>query len=182
MSIRTITARQVFERHQAGHHIDLLDVRTPLEYRARHATLAHNLPLDGIDPKHVVEQRGGNLREPLYIICKSGGRSGKACQLFVDAGYQNVVNVEGGTDAWCAAGLPVEIGKPAMSLERQVRVVAALIILIGAALAATVHPGWVALCAAVGAGLLHSGLTDSCAMGMLLARMPWNRTKPGATR
>ena len=71
-------------------------------------------------------------------------------------------------------------GKKAMSLERQVRVAAGSLVLLGVALAALVHPGFVGLAAFVGAGLLFAGLTDTCGMGLLLARMPWNRAPADA--
>jgi rhodanese-related sulfurtransferase len=92
----------------------------------------------------------------------------------------SVINVEGGTQAWVDAGLPVVRGKKSISLERQVRIAAGSLVLLGAALAWLVHPGFVGLSAVVGAGLLFAGLTDSCAMGMVLARMPWNRVAADA--
>ena len=54
--------------------------------------------------------RSGPADEPLYFICHLGGRSAAACMMFTAAGYSNVVNIEGGTDAWLAAGLPTERG------------------------------------------------------------------------
>jgi hypothetical protein len=86
-----------------------------------------------------------------------------------------VVNVEGGTQAWAQAALPVVRGKKAISLERQVRIAAGSLVLIGSLLSYFAHPYWIALPAFVGAGLLFSGITDTCGMGMLLARMPWNQ-------
>ncbi len=72
-------------------------------------------------------------------------------------------------------GLPVARGPKAVSLERQVRIAAGSLVLLGAALGAFVHPAFVGLSAFVGAGLLFAGVTDTCGMGMALARMPWNR-------
>ena len=88
------------------------------------------------------------------------------------------VNVEGGTLAWEQAGLPVVRGKKAMSLERQVRIAAGSLVVLGTALGAFVHPGFLGLSAFVGAGLVFAGVTDTCGMGMVLARMPWNRAEP----
>jgi hypothetical protein len=62
-----------------------------------------------------------------------------------------------------------------ISLERQVRIAAGALVLIGAALGAFVSPYWIGLSAFVGAGLVVAGITDTCGMGMLLARMPWNQ-------
>ena len=71
--------------------------------------------------------------------------------------------------------MPVAEGKKAMSLERQVRIAAGSLIVVGAAVGCFVHPGGYGLSTFVGAGLVFAGLTDTCAMGMLIAKMPWNR-------
>ena len=113
--------------------------------------------------------------DTLHLICQSGGRSAIACQKLEAAGYEAVVNLEGGTSAWQAAGLPVVEVKKAMSLERQVRIAAGSLIVIGAAIGYFVHPGGFGLSAFVGAGLVFAGLTDTCAMGMMIAKMPWNQ-------
>jgi hypothetical protein len=86
-----------------------------------------------------------------------------------------VVNVEGGTQAWDQAGLPVIRGEKTISLERQVRIAAGLLVVSGTALGAFVHPYFLGLAAFVGAGLVFAGITDTCGMGMILARMPWNQ-------
>src|SRR5690606_9040927 len=106
-------------------------------------------------------------------------RGQQACERFLAAGYSNVVNVQGGTLACIEAGLPIVRGKQAMSLERQVRVAAGLLVLLGVILAWLVHPVFISLAAFVGAGLVFAGLTDTCGMGMLLAKMPWNRCNTG---
>ena len=99
----------------------------------------------------------------------------KVCQKLEAAGFTHIVNVEGGTLAWPAAGLPVVEGKKVMSLERQVRIAAGSLVVIGAAVGLFVHPGWLGLSAFIGAGLVFAGVTDTCGMGMMIAKMPWNR-------
>ena len=90
----------------------------------------------------------------------------------------NAVVVEGGTTAWAAAGLPCEsTGGRVISLERQVRIAAGALVLVGVLLGWFVHPYFVWLSAFVGGGLIFAGITDTCAMGMLLAKMPWNQAK-----
>jgi rhodanese-related sulfurtransferase len=180
MSISTVTPRGLAESSKDGRRIDLIDVRTPVEFREVHASLARNVPLDQLDPKAVMEARNGSSSETLYFICRSGSRGQQACEKFVKAGYQNVVNVEGGTLAWADSGLPVVRGKKAMSLERQVRIAAGSLVLIGAVLGWLVHPAFIGISAFIGAGLVFAGVTDTCGMGMLLARMPWNRIAPAA--
>jgi rhodanese-related sulfurtransferase len=100
----------------------------------------------------------------------------------VAAGVANVVNIEGGTLAWEEAGLPVVRGQKMMSLERQVRIAAGALVLIGVILGWLVDPTFAGLAAFVGAGLVFAGLTDTCGMGMLLARMPWNRVPEESAR
>jgi len=173
---QTISVHELAKRDGLG-NLDLLDVRTPLEFREVRAAIARNHPLDALDPHAVMKSRSGSADEPLYLICRSGARGVKAYQKFIDAGFTNVINVEGGTEAWVAAGLPVVRGKKAMSLERQVRIAAGSIVLIGALLGIFVHPYWAGISAFVGAGLIFAGVTDSCAMGMLIAKMPWNQVQ-----
>jgi len=157
--------------------VDLIDVRTPVEYRAAHAVGARNIPLDTLDPQAVASGRNGQSGQPMYFICQGGNRSRKAVQKCLDSGVENVVNVEGGTNAWQQAGLPVKHGKKAISLERQVRIAAGSLVLLGAVLGYFVAPAFIALSAFVGAGLIFAGITDTCGMGMMLAKMPWNRVR-----
>ncbi|MCE9563993.1 MAG: rhodanese-like domain-containing protein [Planctomycetes bacterium] len=164
-----------------GRKLDLIDVRTPIEYREVHLEVARNVPLDQLDPAVVMQNRNGSANEPLYVICRSGSRGQQACEKFVKAGFSNVVNIEGGTMACVEAGLPVVRGKKAVSLERQVRIAAGAIVLLAGALGWFVDPAFIGLAALVGAGLLFSGVTNSCAMGMVLARMPWNQCSQPTT-
>ena len=174
MSVTTISPRQLANLCKSG-QIDLLDVRTPVEYRELHVAVARNVPLDKLDPSAVMQARNGSKEEPLYLICRSGSRGRQACEKFLAAGFTNVINVEGGTLAWERAGLPVVRGPRAMSLERQVRIAAGALVVLGTVSGAFVHTGFLGLAAFVGAGLIFAGITDTCGMGMLLARMPWNR-------
>jgi len=175
MSITTIHPQDLAELCRNGRTIDLIDVRTPVEYREVHLEAAQNIPLDQLDAAAVIAARNGSAGDPLYVICQSGTRGRQACEKFRTAGFSNVVNVKGGTQACVDAGLPVVRGKQAISLERQVRIAAGSLVLSGATLAWLVHPAFIGLSAFVGAGLIFAGITDTCGMGMLLARMPWNR-------
>lgn len=170
----SITPQQLAsQQRQEG--VDLIDVRTPSEFREVHASGARNVPLDSLDPTQIKASRNGTSGNPLYVICRSGNRSSQAVKRLQAAALENVVNVEGGTQAWEAAGLPVERGKKAISLERQVRIAAGGLTFLGSALAFWVHPYFIALPAFIGAGLVFAGVTDTCGMAMMLAKMPWNR-------
>ena len=153
--------------------IALIDVRTPAEYREIHAEGARNVPLDQLDPR-VLTADCSNA-DCIYLICRSGSRGRQACERFLTTGFDRVANVEGGTLAWKQAGLPVVRGRKTVSLERQVRIAAGLLVVLGTLLGAFVHPAFLGLSGFVGAGLVFAGVTDTCGMGMLLAKMPWNR-------
>lgn len=163
MAIVTASPKDVFALRSKG-PVTLIDVRTPAEFREIHAEGATSMPLDRLDPSAFAPGA------PVYLICKSDERSRMAAAKVPDA-----VVVEGGTVAWEKSGLPVVRGKKTWALERQVRLVAGLLVLIGVALGWFVHPYLFGLAAFVGAGLTFSGLTNFCGMGLLLARMPWNR-------
>ena len=105
--ISTITVEQLAELSKRG-TIDLIDVRELEEFEEVHAVPARNVPTVGLDPHAVMKGRLGAASDPVYFICRSGMRSLIACEKMVDAGYNDVVNVEGGTLAWEEAGLPVE--------------------------------------------------------------------------
>jgi len=180
MSITHINPRELAELCKAGKKIDLVDVRTPVEFREVHVEFARNVPLNELDVPMLLQTRAGAAGEPLYVVCRSGGRGQQACERLLEAGFANVVNVEGGTLACVEAGLPVVRGKKAMSLERQVRIAAGSLVLLGVGLS-FFHPALIGLAAFVGAGLVFAGITDTCGMGMLLARMPWNQCGGRAT-
>jgi rhodanese-related sulfurtransferase len=173
-TIAAITPGELHERMRSGARIELIDVRTTVEFREVHAVGARSVPLDRLDPKALAAGRPADAG-PLYLICKGGTRGRQACERLAAAGVADAVNVEGGTDAWAAAGLPVARGRKCISLERQVRIAAGSLVLAGLGLGWSVHPGFLGLSAFVGAGLVFAGITDTCGMGLLLARMPWNR-------
>jgi rhodanese-related sulfurtransferase len=170
--IKTLPPHAVYAALQNNPRARLIDVRTPGEFATVHAAPAELHPLDRIG-----NEPFGPLDDdaPLFVICKSGARAGQACAKLAATGRKGLVLVEGGTDAWVAAGLPVVRGKGTISLERQVRIAAGSLVLLGVGLGFLLHPACFGLSAFVGAGLVFAGLTDTCGMAMLLARMPWNR-------
>ena len=151
----------------------LLDVRTPGEFDAEHIAGAYNVPLDTL-AEHGPEIRAG-VADPVVLVCRSGQRARRAEEALKVAGMTNLHVLDGGMTAWTAAGLPVRRGAPRMSLERQVRIAAGALAATGGFLALFVHPLFAALPAFVGSGLVFAGVTDTCAMGMLIARLPYNR-------
>ena len=175
--VATIAPATLADLRRRGEKVTLVDVRTPAEFGEVHVEFAHNIPLDRLDAKQIESLQDGG---PVYFVCKSGGRSQKACEKLLAAGIRDVVSVEGGTAACESAGIPVIRGTKAMSLERQVRIAAGALVAAGAALAAF-GPDllWqrvgMGLAGFVGCGLVFAGVTDTCGMAMVIARMPWNQ-------
>jgi len=155
----------------------LLDVREYPEFAAGHLKAARLIPLGEI------ERRAGELPKDKLIVamCRSGGRSAEAASKLAQLGFTNVRQLTGGVMAWEQAGLPLEKEAHApWALERQVRLVAGLLILIGLALS-HVWPLAIVIAWFVPLGLIFAALTDSCMMGMLLAKLPWNRSAPACS-
>jgi rhodanese-related sulfurtransferase len=181
--IATISPTMLADLRRKGDKVTLIDVRTPAEFGEVHVDFARNIPLDRLDPQAVKAVAGEG---PVYVVCKSGTRSQKACEKLLAAGVTDVVSVEGGTTACEAAGVPVVRGRKVMSLERQVRIAAGALVATGAALAAfgpdaamNWHLIGAGLAGFVGCGLVFAGITDTCGMAMLIARMPWNQSAGG---
>lgn len=170
-----ITPQRLGELIEAGRPVELIDVRTPAEYRSTHATIARLAPLDELDPKAFMRARRGAAGDPLYVICRSGVRGEKAREKFLAAGFSDVVNVAGGTEAWEKAGLPVVRGRRMLPLDRQVQLTAGAMALTGFGLGEAVDPLWFLLSGFVGCGLVFAGATGFCPLGWLIARMPWNQ-------
>lgn len=156
----------------------ILDVRTPLEFRECHLPGSRLTPLDEIDAPALAREYPGGA---CVLVCRSGKRSREAAEKLAQAGMTSPRVLEGGILAWEAAGLPTERDRKVISLERQVRIAAGSIVLAGALLAHFVNPGFIWLSAFIGAGLVFAGLSDWCGMGLLIAKMPWNRaSKPSS--
>ena len=113
---------------------------------------------------------------PIYVICQAGGRAAKAIEQFESAGCGDAILVEGGTQAWVDAGLPVHRGTHnVLPLMRQVQIVVGSLSAVGAALALTVNRWFAVVPLLLGCGLLFAGISGTCGMALLLTRMPWNQ-------
>lgn len=150
----------------------LIDVRTPAEFSAVRIPGAVNIPLDEFQAH---APRLAALSGPIAITCHSGKHATQAKNLLASCQKLDVVLVSGGTEGWRTTGGEVEVGRATMSLERQVRIAAGSLAALGGALALGIHPTFAAIPLLIGSGLVFAGITDTCMLGMLLARMPWNR-------
>ena len=150
----------------------LLDVRTPSEFENAHISGAYNVPLDQLH-EHAGEVRAAT--GGVVLVCQSGQRAQRAEAVLRSAGMANVHVLDGGMKAWIGAGLPVNRVRARVSLERQVRITAGAIAAAGAIGALTISPLFAIVPALIGSGLVFSGVTDTCAMAMVLAKLPYNR-------
>ena len=174
MSTATISPRDLQARIAQGEQLLLVDVRTPAEHAALHVPGVVLMPLDQLGPQAVPRDQG-----VVHLLCQSGGRATRAAETLSAAGIACCV-VDGGTQAWAAAGLPVNRGRGVIGIERQVRIAAGSLVVIGVVLGLTVHPWLIGISGFVGAGLVFAGISDWCGMGLLLAKAPWNRVSPAA--
>jgi len=171
---RTISPAALSALLGAGSTHELLDVRTPPEYASVHVPGAKLIPLDELNIEtFLTRHRPGT---PIYVLCQAGQRAAKAIEQFERTGCDDCVLVEGGTQAWVDAGLPVHRGAPnVLPLMRQVQIVVGSLSAVGAILALAVNPWFAVLPLFLGCGLLFAGITGTCGMALMLARMPWNR-------
>ncbi len=167
----TIHASELRHLRQADPEIRILDVRTGTEFESVHIPGSYNVPLDTL-AEHVA--RVADLDHPVILVCQSGARASTAQAHLNRAGKSNLRVLEGGIGGWMAVGGETAKGREAWALERQVRGVAGSIVLT-AILASLKFPKVRLLAGGVGFGLTFSAVTNTCAMGLLLGKLPYNR-------
>ncbi len=152
----------------------LIDVRTPVEFEAGHIPGAVNVPLDEL--KGSLDQLCAVLDDhhDVVLVCRSGQRAGQAQEALHRAGLGASRVLTGGIVDWEATGGELDRGRRAWELERQVRLAAGSLVVTGIA-ASTIAPRAKWLSAFVGGGLVFAAVSNTCAMGMALAKMPWNK-------
>lgn len=170
-AMRKCTAQEARAAVSEDEGCQFLDVREYSEYAAERVAGATLAPLSALDANLGTVDR----ERPVYLLCRSGQRAAQAAARMAARGFKDLRVIEGGLQGWAAAGFEVERGTGRVwALERQVRLVAGLLVLAGVLLS-LLSPWFVLLSGFIGAGLTFSALTDTCGMGMMLARMPWNR-------
>ena len=173
--MKTITPIELQKLLTTQPSASVIDERMPVEFAEVHVPQARSVPLDELKPSSLQLQKD----QPVYLLCRSGQRATKAAEKFAKEGFSQPIVVEGGTLAWIESNLSVTRGAvKVISLERQVRIVAGSLVFVGVALGWFVDRGFYGLSAFVGAGLVFAGITDICSMGLLLAKMPWNKRVP----
>ncbi len=119
-TFETVTVRELAKRLTANPSITIIDVRTPKEFEEKRISQARLLPLDTLTVSSLQSTAGNPLPDTIYFVCKSGGRSGKACELCMHLENLHLINVEGGTDGWIAAGHKALFGKETFWTNRNI--------------------------------------------------------------
>lgn len=174
MSTRsTVTSPELNELLKHGRAPRMIDVRTPAEFETVHIPGAYNVPLDLLREHR--DEIAGHVADDIVLVCRSGQRASTAEEALRNAGLTNVRILDGGMTAWQNMGFDTRRGTQRWDLERQVRLVAGSLVL-GSILGSLAAPKlkWVA--AGIGAGLATAAVTNTCTMGMLLAKLPYNQS------
>ncbi|MFG2708914.1 rhodanese-like domain-containing protein [Streptomyces sp. NPDC048386] len=177
MTVAAIDPRQAKTRL---HELVVIDVRTPGEFAGGHVPGALNIPLDQLD-RALPDIRDAAERGEVLVVCASGARSEKACVQLAGKGI-HTVTLSGGTGAWAAQGheldrpLACDV-KSAWSMDRQVRLTAGSLVLLGVALGEFAHPAFRLLSAGIAGGLVFSAVTNTCGMAAMLGKLPYNRPR-----
>lgn len=176
MNHKRITPRELMQHQDAK--LCILDVRTRAEVKSESLPGCLHIPLHELTPdelKNVLNSCDKDVSK-IYLLCQGGKRAELAAMQLQGNIDAELYIIEGGLNAVKAAQIPLQLsGKKVIPLERQVRIATGFLVLAGVLLGASVNSWFYGLSGAVGAGLMFAGITDTCMMGMLLARMPWNR-------
>lgn len=170
----TMTAADAAQIVAAGGAGSIIDVRTGGEFDAEHIPGVRLVPLDQLE-RRADEVRA--LAAPRLLLCRSGGRAASAKSALEKLHVAGLSVVEGGLTAYAGTGGEIIKGAARMSIERQVRIGAGGLVLLGVLLGVFLHPACLAISGFVGAGLVFAGVTDWCGMGIVLGKMPWNQSK-----
>jgi glyoxylase-like metal-dependent hydrolase (beta-lactamase superfamily II) len=166
----TIGPRDAAARREEEPDLFFLDVRSPLEFESERIEGAYNIPLEALDA------RLGEIPEgsPVIAVCRTGVRATIAAGTLARLGRRASV-LDGGMNAWRRAGLPMREGRKRLPVDRQVQLIAGLMVLTGVVLGAFVSPWYLLISAFFGGGLTFAGATGTCGLALVLMKMPWNR-------
>jgi len=171
-SLEMISPREALALIQKDLQDKLLDVRSPLEFSEVHIKDSINVSIDMLSAKinDLVQSK-----QSYIVLCRTGNRSPMAADMLMQSGIHGVKVMQGGMTRWQKEGLPVIKGEGGISLERQVRLIAGSLVLLGIVLSWFVHWAFIFISAFISCGLIYSGLSDNCLMGMLLMKLPYNK-------
>ena len=162
------TLKNLIERRE----VCLIDVREAGEYASDRIPGAKLVPLSSFNPNLIAFDPD----QTLVLYCNSGSRSTVAAQKLIAAGFSQVAQLKNGLNTWKSAGYATEKDQNApISLFRQVQIVAGSLVVLGTVLGAFLSPWFLILSGFVGSGLVFAGISNTCALAMLLAKFPYNQ-------
>ncbi|MEI7898836.1 MAG: MBL fold metallo-hydrolase [bacterium] len=170
----TLSAAEAVRVVSAGGASSVIDVRTGAEFEGEHILGSRLLPVDQVA---VRADEARAVPAPRLLLCQGGGRAAMAKKALENLHMAGLSVIEGGLGAYVKAGGQTVKGRVRLSLERQVRIAAGSLSLLGVLMGFFIHPAFLILSGFVGAGLIFAGITDWCGMGLLLGKMPWNQSK-----
>lgn len=172
-TLHKLSPEAVRERLEAGRAV-LVDIREADEFARVRIKGAQLQPLSQWENAHLTIDPAADV----IFTCRSGLRTGGACDRLAARVSGHAYVLDGGINAWEKAGLPVETDADApLEIMRQVQIAAGSLVLLGVLLGFLVSPAWFGLSGFVGAGLTFAGATGFCGMARLLMLMPWNRAQ-----
>lgn len=172
VALEMISPKAAHELASRDAAVKLLDVRSALEFSEAHIKDSINIPIDMLMGKLETLSRTG---QSYIVLCRTGNRSPMAADMLLQSGIRAVKVLDGGITQWQKLRLPVIKGVGGVSLERQVRIIAGSLVLAGIILAKIVHPWFLGISIFISCGLIYAGSTDTCLMGMLLMKLPYNK-------
>ena len=182
MNAKTISAADFIAQHNQE-NLNIIDLRTPAEVEGECLGGCVSLPVQELNESSFAQALASaeNQQGPVYLLCQSGRRAQMAVDKLQGKTDRELIIIEGGLNACKQIGVTTEgSGRQIMSLERQVRIAAGALVVLGVILGSTIAPAFYGISAFVGAGLMFAGITDTCGMAMMLAAMPWNKASKGA--
>ena len=171
-SLEIISPRDAQEIIAKNPKIKLLDIRSVLEFNQVHIKDSINIAIDTLSFRIKELSKPG---QGYIIFCRTGNRSLIAADMLLQAGIHNIKIMEGGITRWQKDKMPVIRGKVCVSLERQIRIIAGSLFLFGIIMSWFVHQAFIGISIFISCGLIYSGITDNCLMGMLLMKLPYNK-------
>ena len=172
-----ITSTELRDRLASEKPLWILDVRTPAEFETAHIDGSLNVPLDVLNDRGSEVARQLDQSHDIVLVCRTGQRASQAAELLQSEGVTGGSVLENGITDWEGQGFDVKRGVQRWDLERQVRLVAGSLVL-SSVLGSIAVPRLKWLAAAIGGGLTYAAVSNTCAMGTALSKLPYNR---GAT-
>ena len=177
MNVSKMSAEQ-FLHTCDNQDVTIVDLRTTAEVASEALSDTIHLPVQALDPDSFQQAISASEKQhkTVYLLCQGGIRANKAVEILSGKVEHDLVVIEGGLNALKTLGIKIVKGAgKVISLERQVRITAGALTVLGVVLGSLISPHWYGLSAFVGAGLMFAGITDTCGMALMLAKMPWNK-------